>query len=337
MRGVHQGYQLPGYLTGTDGRLQPDPQLAPLIVEAFERRAAGATYSEVTRFLRQAEVVGASEGARDWSAKRVYRMLQNPAYLGEAFAGRTRNTDAHPPLVRRGLWLAALAASTSSRANAHGTTLLAGLVRCAGCCHVLGSNRGSSENGRKPGARIYRCRRQHRVGLCQQPASAKAAQLDDAVVELFLQQLGNRRPSGNLESTLRSAEQHLKTVEARAQSHPGWRSAFTDADGAGVAGARAEVLRLWRQRELAELPPAGELRRQWPHMSLTDKRLILSTGLESVILSQGPEPPEERIRLLFAGACRDWFPKPGVAHALRPFAATVDRGSAAPELEDRPA
>ena len=132
LSGVHHSASPPtGYLRGPDGRLQHDPAKAPLIAEALERRAAGATYSEIARLLRQAGLVNA-RGGGNWTGKSVHKMLQNPVYVGEAFAATTRNSNAHPPLVRRALWLAAQAASTSARANAHGTTLLAGLVRCGG-------------------------------------------------------------------------------------------------------------------------------------------------------------------------------------------------------------
>jgi DNA invertase Pin-like site-specific DNA recombinase len=319
VRGVHPSASPPtGYRRRPGVGLQPDPEQAPLIVEAFQRRAAGATYSETASFLRQTTLTNARGGA-NWTGKGVYKMLQNPVYLGEAFAATTRNPDAHPALVRRGLWLAALAASSSARANAHGTTLLAGLIRCGGCCHVLGKTHGFSQEGRTPGRLIYRCRRQYRAGACAHPASAAAATVEAAVVDAFLQQLEAQRPRGDLEPTLSAAEQRLKQAEGRARSHPGWRSAYTDSDAGEVANARAAVLSLWRQLQLTTLPSARELRRRWPQLPLGQQRRLLATALESVILFPGSEPPEQRIQLLFAGARRDWYPKPGLRQPLRPF------------------
>ena len=43
-RGVHISGLVPiGFLRGEDGRLYPDPEVAPVIRQAFQRRAAGAT------------------------------------------------------------------------------------------------------------------------------------------------------------------------------------------------------------------------------------------------------------------------------------------------------
>jgi DNA invertase Pin-like site-specific DNA recombinase len=324
-RGVHHSALPPtGYLRAPGKALGPDPRQAPLVVEAFERRAAGATYAEVATFLREAEVVNA-RGDCAWTSKAVYKMLQNPVYVGEAFAATARNTDAHPPLVRRGLWLAALAASTSARAKAHGSTLLAGLIRCAGCCHVLGKNQCVTRGGRRLRNPAYRCRRYHRAGECMNPASAAGTLLDAAVVEALLGQLDANRPRADHEAALSAAEDELREAELHARSHPGWRSAYTDTDDNAVARARARVLSLWRRQGLAALPTAAELRRRWKRMTLAEQRQTLAAALETVILFPGSEPPAERIQLLFAGAPRDWYPKPGVRSAMLPFDQAIAR------------
>jgi DNA invertase Pin-like site-specific DNA recombinase len=333
LRGIHQGgARLPGYRRGPDGRLQPHPVEAPVLVEAFERRAAGATYKEIAGFLCEAKV-GDRHGERDWSSKRVYRLLQNPAYVGEAYAGSTRNLDAHPPLVRRALWLAALAASTSARANAHGTTLLAGLLRCGGCCHVVGKTHAFSHQGEKPGRLFYRCRCQHRAGYCQQPASGRADAVEGAVVDSFLRNLEAQRPRVDVEPALVAAEEELCSAEACAASHPGWRSAYTDTEAGDVAAARAKVLALWRRQQLAALPPAEELRQRWRQLPPVEQRRMLTTGLESVILFRGTAAPAARIQLLFAGSRRDFYPKPGLRRALQPFEPAFALG--APSLAQR--
>ena len=184
---------------------------------------------------------------------------------------------------------------------------------------MLGKNHGFSQDEGGPGRLIYRCRRKHCAGDFSRPASAPADTLEAAVVETFLRKLDSHRPHGNLEPVLAAAEERLAAAEARAYSHPGWRSAYDDYDGAGVAEARSEVLSLWRQMQLADLPSPTQLRRRWRQLSLAEQRRILAGALETVILYRGSEPPEERIRLLFAGAPRDWYPKPGLSRALQQF------------------
>ena len=322
-RGVHVCASPPtGYLRIPGAGLTPDPAQAPLIIAAYQRRTAGATYGEIGRFLAAAGATTA-RGGSSWSAKAVHKLLQNPVYLGEAFAADTRNPAAHPPLIRRGLWLGALAAASSARAQAHGETLLAGIVRCAGCCHVLGTNHGFSHNGARPGQLIYRCRRLHRAGACPVPAAARGEALEEAVVRAFFAQLdAHRRHRGALDRALATAEDELARLEPRARSHPGWRSAYTE-PGDDLAAGRARVLSLWRRQQLAQLPNAVQLRHSWPRLSLSERRRLLAIALETVILTAGPAPPAERILLLFAGARRDWYPKPGLRQPVRPFDLTL--------------
>ncbi len=322
-RGVHpSSYPPTGYRRGPSGRLEPDPHQGPLVAAAFELRAAGATYTQVAQFLEGAGVVNA-HGNRRWYRKTVYQLFQNPVYVGEAYAGSARNVSAHPPLVRRAVWLAAHAASASARANAHGQTLLAGLVRCGGCCHALGHSRYSTRLNPSGSQRRYHCHGHFSGGACTAPAYSAATALEHAVVEAFLAQLQARRPRRDLDTALRAAEQRLAAADVLAHSHPGWRSAYSDTADGAVAAARAEVLALWRKRQLAQLPSAASLRRSWPGMSQSERRQVLCFALDAVIVFRGRQPIEERIRLLFAGAPRDWYPKMGAQRPLRPFEATT--------------
>jgi DNA invertase Pin-like site-specific DNA recombinase len=317
-RGVHHSAKPPtGYARQPGGRLTPNPSEAVLVISAFERRAAGATYAEIADFWTSAGL--RTRADRSWTAKSVHKTLQNPVYVGEAFAADARNTCAHAPLVRRGLWLGALAASTQARAQAYGTTLLGGIVRCGGCCHVLAKNESFSDRNRRPGRLRYRCRRHHQGGPCIAPAAAAALVLDRYVIESFLRELDDHRePRRMLERSLAAAEDTLAQAEAHARSHPGWRSAYTDADGC-VTELRAEVLSLWRQLKLLELPRARQLRRRWSHLTRDRQRAIIATALEAVILTSRTSRGEPEALLLFAGARRDWIPSGNTREAPRPF------------------
>jgi DNA invertase Pin-like site-specific DNA recombinase len=324
-RGIHPSSYTPaGYLRHTTGELRPDPRDGPLVAQAFRLRADGATYAEVARFLEQARVTSC-RGSHHWTGKGVYELFQNPVYLGEAYSGETRNVSAHPALVRRAVWLAAHAASARARANAHGKTLLAGLARCGGCCHALSHNAGGQS-----GNRVYRCLRRFSAGDCTTPAYAAAAELERAVVEGLLAQLESHRPGHDLGDALRVAEQKLALVERSVCTHRGWRSAYSDTGGAGVAEARAAVLSLWRQLQLAKLPSAPTLRQRWPEFSLQERRHVLSTALDAVIVFRGSDPIEERIQLVFAGAPRDWYPKMGSRRPLRAFHRALSGGQGRP-------
>jgi hypothetical protein len=43
----------PGLVRGADGVLAPDPEVAPVVVEAFTRRDRGATLREVQSYLAE--------------------------------------------------------------------------------------------------------------------------------------------------------------------------------------------------------------------------------------------------------------------------------------------
>ena len=79
-----------GYLKGEDRRLKPDPEKAPLVVRAFELRAAGTSWEPI------AELLGKGQSG-------ATKVIRNRVYLGEIRQGDRHNPKAHPPLVSREL------------------------------------------------------------------------------------------------------------------------------------------------------------------------------------------------------------------------------------------
>ena len=90
-----------GYLRDDDGRHVVDPATAPIVVEAFQRRAAGATVVCRARLL-------ASRGHRPRLPRRWSRIApaRAPA-LGEIHSGaKLSNPNAHEAIVDVELWRA---------------------------------------------------------------------------------------------------------------------------------------------------------------------------------------------------------------------------------------
>lgn len=87
-----------GYRKREDGRLEPDPRTAPIVAEAFRRRANREPLSAAGRFL---EGQGVRTGADNlvWIYSTVKRMIARRVYLGEVHAGPWVNPAAHEPLV----------------------------------------------------------------------------------------------------------------------------------------------------------------------------------------------------------------------------------------------
>jgi DNA invertase Pin-like site-specific DNA recombinase len=212
-----------GYLKNGDQRLVPDPTVAPLIREVFERRAAGVGPSELGRFL-ESHGVRTSQGGNGFSKQAVASLLKSRVYLGEirwterapderdgsgkvirrgAVIEVHVNREAHEPiLVRKDgsadeeLWERAQQPNwrrlqpARSRARDY---LLTGVVRCGSC----GYSMQSTTNGR--GIRVYRCTRNHAGGQCPAPVTVRAEPVEGAaaealssVVEALRDRAGNR-------------------------------------------------------------------------------------------------------------------------------------------------
>ena len=79
-----------GYTIDSERHFQVDPVIAPLIVEAFERYAAGATMKEVRIWMNQRGVK--NPRGNEMSHNSVRYMLHNRRYIGEyEFRGEVKH------------------------------------------------------------------------------------------------------------------------------------------------------------------------------------------------------------------------------------------------------
>lgn len=168
-----------GYRRTPARRYEPDPAVAPVIRELFERRAAGAGPTELGEFL-EANGVKTSQGAATWSKPAVQALIRSRTYLGEIRSGEFVNTAAHEPIVDEPLWLAAQHPNPAPpRARKNGY-LLTGILRCKACGYSMNGTTSSR------GVRIYRCQRRHAGGLCPEPARVRADDVEAQVTaEVF--------------------------------------------------------------------------------------------------------------------------------------------------------
>src|SRR4029453_8233270 len=87
-RGVHISARVPaGYRKGTSGPLIRDDPAASAIAELFRRRAVGASWTELARFLEEQGVFPAT-GNPHWSANGIASLIKNPVYLARARSGK---------------------------------------------------------------------------------------------------------------------------------------------------------------------------------------------------------------------------------------------------------
>jgi site-specific DNA recombinase len=203
-----------GYRRNAQRRYEPDPNVAPIIRQVFEMRAAGAGPSELADFL-QAHGVRTSQGSRTWSKPAVQNLIKSRTYLGELRGGPYVNTAAHEPIVDEPLWLAAQHPNPApARRASRGGYLLAGILRCKACGYAMQGTVTSR------GKRIYRCPRRHAGGICPEPARIDAPEVEDAVVRALFEQANyvyerraaNAPEVAPLKEALAAAERRLAQV-----------------------------------------------------------------------------------------------------------------------------
>lgn len=108
---------------------QPDPILAPLVRQAWELRAQGKSYAEITK---------ATQGKLYTAKNSWLTHFQNESYLGIGKAGDLRVENHHEPLITWDLWQAVREAETIRRRRYHPQRmkhpyLLSGLSFCLFC------------------------------------------------------------------------------------------------------------------------------------------------------------------------------------------------------------
>jgi site-specific DNA recombinase len=337
-RGVHITRVPPvGYRRAGDGRLEPDPETAPVVREVFRRRAEGTSWSDLCAFLD--ERLPRENGGR-WTRGTVTWIIQNRTYLGEARAGTVVNANAHPPLVARAKFEAARS-KTGRLPRRENSSLLQGIIRCAACGHTLTS----MSDGRR-GYSNYRCRKRHSDGICPDPAGISVSRADRYVQEQFLirylnaveltgeiavVEIGARTDDGvdAAERALEAAEAELVAYrdaqlisvigqEAFAGGLRERARAVEEARQALVAAHPARLLAL-PSRTFADpdfgAPGRYELLTSWPAYDVWQRRAILAAAIDSVVCGRSPRrgkgsSAEERLTINWrdaAWADLDWL------------------------------
>jgi hypothetical protein len=277
-----------------------EPERA-IVVELFERKAAGATWLELARWM---DKVAPKPPGRSWERQTIVGMIRNRKYVGEVVSGEYVKVDAHEPIVTPALWRRAQ--NKPGRRTPRGTYLLSGLARCAGCGRNL---RGSSQGKRaKP---IYTCENRN----CTARPTLMVNRLDAEVVAQLFVHLDDFHVQAVDDDELAAA--HADTEEARGVVER--LAAVVPASAAGIAAHQAALTDAERALEVAEDlehqllasrkqdgPDARELRSDWPNMTLAEQREILTAGIDRVIVRRAPSPTtrvptSERVLVLFRG------------------------------------
>lgn len=324
-RGIHIASKAPtGYARGDDGRLTPDPKGAPIVAEIFRLRASGASWRELATFANERGLVG-PYGSPHWRTRALSHVIGNPAYLGQARCGTFVNRTAHPAIIDRATWEAAqVARGVSSPRNGDGA-LLSGLLRCAGCRHLIKPDKMTARDGSR--VRLYRCRGEHSAGTCQDRAAVLGSVIEPYVIAEFMSRYGSSRGDGStLEVEHSEAVRVLEAAESELATYLGNDSLISivgaDRFNAG-AQARAQAVEDARS-VVAELHPldsvAVNLADEWDDLATSDKRKLLASVFDGVVLRTGKSLPIcERAVFIGHGAMDDSWPRRGRRVPLAPF------------------
>ncbi len=164
----------------------PDPELIPLVKRAWQMRAAGASYPQITA------AVPLYKARNAWNT-----FFRNKLYIGVLEFGGLTIKNYCEPIIDRQIWEAVQKINRKNEERRKKRNpaphrrrgsryLLSGLVRCARC--------GGAMNGRTNHAKghkyhYYECSRRRRSGDCEALAIPQTV-LENAVKEQLIQYLG---------------------------------------------------------------------------------------------------------------------------------------------------
>src|SRR5262249_11558121 len=114
----------PGYRRGEGRRLEPDPEQAPVVAEAYRLRAAGATVMEVREYLREHGIERTFHGTQSLLTSRIV--------LGELRFGEIVNPNSQAPIVDARTWQAVqrVRVPRGRRAKSERRLARLGVLRC---------------------------------------------------------------------------------------------------------------------------------------------------------------------------------------------------------------
>jgi site-specific DNA recombinase len=235
----------PGLRSCDDGTLEPHPEDAPVVAEAFRRRAEGATVMEVRDYLRAHGIERSFHGTQ--------ALLSSRVVLGELAFGALINTDSHEPIVDAETWLRVQRMRLPRGRRAKSDRLLARLsvLRCGTC----GSRMvvGTTKQGSKPTTYpFYRC---SPIGDCPRRVTISAEVAEAKVVNDVKEMLAGVRETATSGDTAIDATRDYERAKKELDDAI---EAFTGLEDIPAANARLLELREAHDAALGRLADAHE-------------------------------------------------------------------------------
>jgi DNA invertase Pin-like site-specific DNA recombinase len=268
-----------GYRRRSDATLELDAELAPVVQEAFELRAAGASIESIRGTLKTRGVERTYAGVRS--------MLLNRTYLGEVHFGKMVNADAHEGIIDADLWARAQAVVVPRGPHGKSDHLLARLrvLRCASCGGTL-----SPATDNRDGYRVYRC---PSTNPCTAHVTISARIVEGVVVDAVRARRADAKGRASIESGWRAAE--VEAEVAQQALDRAIRTLAADADEPAAIDRLAELRadRDAARDRLAQLGPTHGATltlaadRDWDDLSIDEQRAMIRATVHVVAVSRG--------------------------------------------------
>lgn len=318
-RGVHTtvpyGYRRSG---GKGTPLEPREPEASVVRRIYALRCAAVGNSAIADALNAEGILSSRGGA--WTPQSIGALVRSRSYRGEARYGEHVQPGAHEALVEPSEWEAAQPDRRGPR-RFLGESVLAGLIRCAGCHYCMAG--GSGAVGRR-----YGCNRRHATGTCPAPTTAKAESVERIVIAAFLERYGAARVNGATDNPdLQFARLEADRLQ---REFVAWRDDTTLRAALGdeeyreglLSRKRAVDAAKWHYEDLVRENDAAELtidQAVWADLSIPERRELLRAGIDCVFLRRAAstrEPVANRLDIRWIGEAPDDLPVQGGHRAL---------------------
>lgn len=273
----------PGLRLREDGRLEPHPEEATVVADAFKLRASGATIREVRELLREHGIERSYHG--------VQSLLTSRMYLGELRFGDLVNKNSHPALVDHATWakVQKIAAPRGRRPKSDRLLARLGVLRCGTCGArmVVGS---TDQNGKRHS--MYRC---PPVGDCTRRVTISAGVAEQKIENVMRAWLSGGRSAASVADGIAEAEHEL---EVRKQELAAAVQAFSGLDD--VEEANERLLKLRDERDQAQerveqlraaAAPTVAARvgatRGWDDLNLDERRALIQAVIAQATVAPG--------------------------------------------------
>jgi DNA invertase Pin-like site-specific DNA recombinase len=291
---------------------EPDPITGPIVMEMFHRRVAGASYRDLQGWLQDKP----SPKNNGWSIQTIETILQNEAYLGRLFYGRTSLgqkrkkhpreewvvcENAHEALVTQEVFETVQKLRRPGRPQTAHFYLLSGLAKCAKCGAAIVGSVSWDKGTPRP---RYHCSKGKRDHSCTRKA-VNATEVDALVLaevtatlkgrglEKILRRIDGGKKKAQLERDLKALR---KTHAAIAGQYSRMIDALADGGEQFTAHVGAKLDTLKEQKEELERQITEKVR------ALEESSFIDPGLLKSYVLSLGDlmraASPEEKKRIL---------------------------------------